>query len=86
MVARNRIRCTLVSGPVSRDRWAMRGATARDLVPWADPYVAQLIAKLQEEVRHERRRRALVRHYRQQPLDNRAILAQTERDKNRAAM
>lgn len=27
---------------------------ARDLVPWADPYIAGLIRKLQEEVRAER--------------------------------
>lgn len=38
---------------------------ARDLVPWADPYIASLIRKLQDEVRAEReveqRRSVLVR-------------------------
>ena len=62
MVARNRLRCTVVAVPVSSDRCLSRGAIARDLVPWADPYVAQLIKNLQEEVRHERRMRPLVHH------------------------
>jgi hypothetical protein len=62
MVARNSIRCTVVAVGVSPDRCLSRGAMARDLLPWADPYVAQLIKSLQDEVRHERRRRSLVRH------------------------
>jgi len=33
-------------------------------MPGADPYVAQLIRKLQDEVREERRLQSLVRHYR----------------------
>jgi hypothetical protein len=41
-----------------------RGAMAREILPWADPYVAQLIKNLQDEVRIERRMRAEVRHYR----------------------
>jgi len=32
-----------------------RGVLARDVLPWADPYVAQLIKNLLEEVRKERR-------------------------------
>jgi hypothetical protein len=65
MVARNRIRSMVVSVPAGGNRWLSRGAIARELVPWADPYVAQLIQKLQEEVRQERRVRSLVlRHYR----------------------
>jgi hypothetical protein len=34
---------------------------ARDILPGADPYVAQLIRKLQDEVREERRLQSLVR-------------------------
>jgi hypothetical protein len=39
----------------------LRGAMVRDLLPWADPYVAQLIKKLQDEVRQERRAQSLIR-------------------------
>jgi hypothetical protein len=56
---RNRIRCAVVAVPAAGGRLAGgrlsgRGALARDLVPWADPYVMQLIHKLQDEVRSER--------------------------------
>jgi hypothetical protein len=61
MVARNSIRCTVVAVPVASDRFS-RGSLAQDLLPWADPYVAQLIKNLQDEVRHERRTRSLVSH------------------------
>ena len=63
MVARNRVRCTVVAVAVSEDRWATRGALAKDILPGADPYVAQLIRKLQDEVREERRLQSRVRHY-----------------------
>jgi hypothetical protein len=62
MVARNSIRCTVVAVPVSSDRCLSRGGIAQDLLPWADPYVAQLIKNLQDEVRQERRMRSLVSH------------------------
>ena len=62
MVARNSIRCTVVAVPVSPDRCLSGGAMARDLLPWADPYVALLIKNLQDEVRQERRLRSLARH------------------------
>ncbi len=62
MVARNPIRCTLVAIPASPERCLSSGAIARDVLPWADPYVAQLIKKLQDEVRHERRTRSQMRH------------------------
>jgi hypothetical protein len=62
MVARNRIRCTVVK-VASSDMGLSRGAIARDILPWADPYVAQLIKNLQDEVRSERRMKSLVRHY-----------------------
>ena len=62
MVARNHVRCTVVAVPVSPDRCLPRGAMSRDLLPWADPYVAQLIKNLQDEVRHERRVRSRAPH------------------------
>ncbi len=58
MIARNRIRCIVVEVGTGTDRRQPRGALARDLLPWADPYVAGLIKKLQDEVRSERRQRA----------------------------
>ena len=70
MVARNRIRCTVVAVPVSSRTGMSRGALARDVLPWADPYVAQLIKNLQDEVRSERRLRSLVRHYRAELLES----------------
>lgn len=63
MVASNRIRCTVVAVEVSSNRFASR-KVVRDVLPWADPYVAQLIRNLQDEVREERRMAAMVRHYR----------------------
>ena len=63
MVAANRIRCTVVAVEVSSDRFTPRGEV-KELLPWADPYVAQLIRNLQDEVRAERRMQAMVRHYR----------------------
>jgi hypothetical protein len=54
MVAFNKIRCTVVAVSEFQKCGMTRGAIARDVLPWADPYVAQLIKKLQEEVRAER--------------------------------
>jgi hypothetical protein len=62
MVASNRIRCTVVAVEVSSDRFSSR-QVAKDLLPWADPYVAQLIRNLQDEVRQERQERSRVRCY-----------------------
>jgi hypothetical protein len=64
MVAFNRIRCTVVQVSGNENRCMSRGALAREVLPWADPYVAQLIEKLQREVREERRLQSRVRHYR----------------------
>jgi hypothetical protein len=64
MVAFNRIRCTVVAVSQHDNACLSRGAMAREVLPWADPYVAQLIEKLQNEVREERRLQSLVRHYR----------------------
>jgi hypothetical protein len=60
MLAPNRIRCTVVALGSPVDGLRHRDI-ARDLLPWADPYVAQLIKNLQEEVRHERHMQALTR-------------------------
>lgn len=64
MVARNRIHCSVVAVSDPSDGWLSRGAVVRDILPWADPYVAQLIKNLQDEVRQERRMHSFVRHYR----------------------
>jgi hypothetical protein len=61
VVARSRVRCTVVAVSVSTNAICSRGALARDILPGADPYVAMLIRKLQDEVREERRLRSLVR-------------------------
>jgi hypothetical protein len=62
MVASCRIRCAVVAVEVSSDRFSSRGV-AKDLLPWADPYVAQLIRNLQDEVRREREMQTRVRRY-----------------------
>jgi hypothetical protein len=63
MVAINhkRVRCIVISIPVN-EVFAARGALAHEMVPGADPYVAQLIERLQNEVREERRAQQLLRH------------------------
>jgi hypothetical protein len=55
MVAFNRIRCMVVEVSELQTAYRSRGALSRDVLPWADPYVAQLIKNLQDEVRKERR-------------------------------
>jgi hypothetical protein len=54
MVAFKNIRCTIVAVNEFQKCGMSRGAIARDVLPWADPYVAQLIKNLQDEVRAER--------------------------------
>jgi len=54
-INRKRIHCVVVAVPVDADFFTARGALAHELVPGADPYVAQLIQRLQDEVREERR-------------------------------
>jgi hypothetical protein len=61
MTNRNRIRCQVVTIDSNTSAYASRGALARDVLPWADPYVAQLIKKLQDEVRFERRLASVLR-------------------------
>ena len=58
-INRKRIHCVVIAVPVEADLLAERGALAHELVPGADPYVAQLIQRLQDEVRSERRREQL---------------------------
>ncbi|MCE9544908.1 MAG: hypothetical protein K8T25_05235 [Planctomycetia bacterium] len=54
MVA-SRIRCIVVEIPAGNEMIEHRlRAPARELLPWADPYIAGLIRKLQDEVREER--------------------------------
>jgi hypothetical protein len=64
MVAFNKIRCTVVSVSELRKNGMKTGAIVRDVLPWADPYVAQLIQKLQDEVRMEREQQSNAPHNR----------------------
>ena len=58
-----KIFCTVIRVPVADDS-SMRSNNQRfsydqdsrpsDLLPWADPYIARLVTKLQDEVRDER--------------------------------
>jgi hypothetical protein len=56
-----KIRCIVIR--VSEDEGSQEGATRQrhDALPWADPYVLGLIAKLQHEVREERAAKAMAR-------------------------
>jgi hypothetical protein len=66
MIAANkkRIRCVVLAVPVDAEAWTSRGAMVHELVPDADPYIAGLIKRLQEEVRTERRAEELERRER----------------------
>ena len=75
-VNRRRIRCVVVAVPVEADLFAQRGALAHEMVPGADPYVAQLIRRLQDEVREERR----IEHLRDR------VGLQTRQDRFRGAL
>ncbi|MEX2091830.1 MAG: hypothetical protein WD971_04090 [Pirellulales bacterium] len=66
----------VIAVPVEADLLAERGALAHEIVPGADPYVAQLIQRLQEEVRHERRMEQL--HDRAGRLTKQARFAQPD--------
>jgi hypothetical protein len=63
MVAFNRVRATVLEVSELQESGMTRRAIARDVLPWADPYVAQLIKKLQDEVRTERLQHSRLRHY-----------------------
>lgn len=70
MVAPNKTRrlvCTVVriaEAPQSSERFVRKPST---LVPWADPYIAGLVRRLQSEVRMERAALAEAASHRQQP-------------------
>jgi hypothetical protein len=64
MVAFNKIRCTVVSVSELRKSGLKTGAIVRDVLPWADPYIAQLIQQLQDEVRMDREQDLRVPHNR----------------------
>lgn len=58
MIAPRKIRCLVIEVPAEMAAMSPR-TRARfrpsQLLPWADPYIASLVHKLQDEVRHERR-------------------------------
>ena len=56
-----RITCIVVEIPVGSDAIESRLRPARELLPGADPYIAALIRKLQDEVREERAAARIVR-------------------------
>ena len=62
MVAFNRVRCTVIAVSQLDNACLSRGAYAREVLPWADPYIAQLIKNLQNEVREERAMKSRIRH------------------------
>lgn len=68
MVAFNRVKVTVLAVSeiqrIERGGCISRGAIAREVLPWADPYVAQLIKNLQDEVRAERQQQAPLGHNR----------------------
>lgn len=56
MVADQIIRCAVVCVPADSSRMDVSDQSRfrpSDLVPWADPYIASLVHKLQREVREE---------------------------------
>jgi hypothetical protein len=63
-VNKKKIHCVVLAVPVDAEGWTSRGAMVQELVPGADPYVAQLIKRLQDEVRAERREEELARRER----------------------
>jgi hypothetical protein len=73
MVAFNRIRSTVLLVSELQETGMTRRAIIRDVLPWADPYVAQLIKRLQDEVRTERRQQSRGRRY--QSIDSAASAA-----------
>jgi hypothetical protein len=60
----------VVTLPAEANSSISRGALSREVLPWADPYVAGLIKKLQDEVRSERRHRAMVQRNRLASIDS----------------
>jgi hypothetical protein len=55
------IHCTVVEVPAMNDPFDPRPEDGlRDLVPWADPYIAALIDKLRRAVENDRRENYLI--------------------------
>lgn len=57
MVTEKTIHCAVVRVPAETSRMPRQDPSRfrpSDLVPWADPYIASLVRKLQREVREER--------------------------------
>ncbi len=52
------IHCTVVEVPAMSDPYLPARREFRDLVPWADPYIASLLTKLQRTAHSEERRNA----------------------------
>ena len=48
MVAFNRVRCTVIAVSQLDNACLSRGAIAREVLPWADPYIAQLRRVIRE--------------------------------------
>ncbi len=70
MANQTNIRCTVVSMSIdSESSHANSQPRFRpsDLLPWADPYIASLVHKLQNEVREERRDSRLRQRVNAQP-------------------
>jgi hypothetical protein len=63
-VNKKKIHCVVLAISADAEGWTSRGAMVQELVPGADPYVAQLIKRLQDEVRQERRVEELQRRER----------------------
>jgi hypothetical protein len=63
-VNKKKIHCLVLAVPVDSEGWTSRGAMVHELVPDADPYIAQLIKRLQDEVREERHAEQLERRER----------------------
>ena len=55
MVALNKVRCLVFRVPAAEAVGSARSIPKpSELLPWADPYIAALVRKLQQEVRAER--------------------------------
>jgi hypothetical protein len=60
MVAANpktKFRCYVIAIPAPEDSTRDLRPKPSELVPWADPYIASLVRKLQDEVRADREAR-----------------------------
>jgi hypothetical protein len=63
-VNKKKVRCVVLAISGDTEGWTSRGAMVQELVPGADPYVAMLIKRLQDEVREERHAEELERRER----------------------